>query len=272
MQQRIDKEKDKRESTVDLKDETVRGKLPLFKLRSREDRQKWQKLVSDTVALYKWKSNCLTSSKHLQCLQMQMFLELKSALLEMLNKEECKAHHKCLSMIKERDWPTMENIVSVLKIFYEVTNQLSHSSACISEVIPCTTMIAKSLERTGGVEEAGDRLFKDELRDTLLKKDANSLGDLEESDFYIVSTLLDPRYKDSCFLNEETGQRARVALKQLVEAELVAMGVNNNEGHEGADDQLQVEDGGQSLLQNLRKEIRRDRERHMEVILSSNQV
>ena len=63
-----------------------------------------------------------------------------------------------------------------------------------------------------------------------------------------------------------------MALKQLVEAELVAMGVNNNEGQEGADDQLQVEDGGQSLLQNLRKKIRRDRERHMEVILSRNQV
>ena len=70
MQQRIDKEKDERESTVDLKDETVRGKLPLFKLRSREDRQKWQKLVSDTVALYKWKSNCLISSRHFQCLKM----------------------------------------------------------------------------------------------------------------------------------------------------------------------------------------------------------
>ena len=203
---------------------------------------------------------------------LERFLELKSALLEMLNKEECKAHHKCLGMIKERDWPTMENIVSVLKIFYEVTNQLSHSSACISEVIPCTTMIAKSLERTGGGEEAGVRLFKDELRETLLKKDANRLGDLEESSFYIVATLLDPRYKDSYFLNEETGQRARVALKQLVEAEVVAMGANNNDGQEGAEDQLQVEDGGQSLLQNLRKKIRRDRERHMEVILSSNQV
>ena len=33
----------------------------------------------------------------------------------------------------------------------------------------------------GGVEEAGVRLFKDELRETLLKKDANRLSDLEES-------------------------------------------------------------------------------------------
>ena len=87
-----------------------------------------------------------------------------------------------------------------------------------------------------------------------------------------MSTLLDPSYKDSYFLNEETGPRARLALKQLVEAELVAMGVNNNEDQEGAEDHLQIENGGQSLLQHLRKKIRRDRERHMEVILSSNQV
>ena len=48
------------------------------------------------------------------------------------------------------------------------------------------------------MEEAGVRLFKDELRETLLKKDANRLGDLEESDFYIVSTLLDPRRESFC--------------------------------------------------------------------------
>ena len=66
---------------------------------------------------------------------LERFLELKSALLEMLNKEECKAHHKCLGMIKERDWPTMENIVSVLKIFYEVTNQLSHRGILVRLVM-----------------------------------------------------------------------------------------------------------------------------------------
>ena len=38
--------KDKSKSTLDEKDETVRGSLPLFKLRSREDRERWRKLVS----------------------------------------------------------------------------------------------------------------------------------------------------------------------------------------------------------------------------------
>ena len=46
VQQRVDKAKEVKEQAVDLKDETVRGALPLFKLRSKEDRLKWQKLVS----------------------------------------------------------------------------------------------------------------------------------------------------------------------------------------------------------------------------------
>ena len=52
----------------------------------------------------------------------------------------------------------------------------------------------RSLERTGGPEEEGVRMFKDELRQTVLKKDSNRLGDFSEDEFYLVSTLCDPRY------------------------------------------------------------------------------
>ena len=52
----------------------------------------------------------------------------------------------------------------------------------------------RSLERTGGPEEEGVRLFKDELRQTVLKKDSNRLGDFSDDEFYLVSTLCDPRY------------------------------------------------------------------------------
>ena len=54
-------------------------------------------------------------------------------------------------------------------------------------------MLARSLERTGGPEEDGVRMFKDELRESVLKKDANRLGDYEDDEFYLVSTLCDPR-------------------------------------------------------------------------------
>ena len=54
-------------------------------------------------------------------------------------------------------------------------------------------MLARSLERTGGPEEEGVRMFKDELRESVLKKDSNRLGDFEDNEFYLVSTLCDPR-------------------------------------------------------------------------------
>ena len=133
----------------------------------------------------------------------ERFLVLKPALLELLSKQEYKAHHKVLQLVKERDWPVMANVVSVLKIFYEITLQLSHASACLSEVIPCVTMLARSLERTGGPEEDGVRMFKDDLRAAVLQKEANRLGDFEDNEVYIVSTLCDPRFKDSFFLVEE---------------------------------------------------------------------
>ena len=55
-------------------------------------------------------------------------------------------------------------------------------------------MLARSLERTGGPEEEGVRMFKDELRESVLKKDSNRLGDFEDNKFYLVSTLCDPRF------------------------------------------------------------------------------
>ena len=44
VQRRVDAAKEAKK-TVDPKDETVRGSLPLFKLRSREDREQWRKLA-----------------------------------------------------------------------------------------------------------------------------------------------------------------------------------------------------------------------------------
>jgi len=121
------------------------------------------------------------------------FLVLKQALLEMQGSQEFKDHHKALAKIKERDWVLMANVVTVLKVFYEITLQLSHASACLSEVIPCITMLVRALERTGGPEEEGVRMFKDELRESVLLKDSNRLGDFFDNNFYLVSTLLDPR-------------------------------------------------------------------------------
>ena len=153
-------------------------------------------------------------------------------------------------------------------------------------------MLVRSLERTGGPEEEGVRMFKDELRETVLLKESNRLGDFAENNFYLVSTLLDPRsllnlsgfcqkkfkvmfkmniwityrYKDSFFLDPETAERGRQALVQVVEAEYEALGGNNNVQVE-VGEEPDAEEGSSSILQSMRKRICRDRERHVEVTM-----
>ena len=51
-------------------------------------------------------------------------------------------------------------------------------------------MLLKSLERTGGQEEAGVVTFKKDLYQAVLDR----MGDFEMEKFYVISTLLDPRY------------------------------------------------------------------------------
>ena len=51
-------------------------------------------------------------------------------------------------------------------------------------------MLLHSLERTGGQEEAGVIGFKKELYQAVLDR----LGGFEMEPFYVVATLLDPRY------------------------------------------------------------------------------
>ena len=52
-------------------------------------------------------------------------------------------------------------------------------------------MLLHSLERTGGQEEAGVIGFKKELYQAVLER----LGGFEMEPFYVVATLLDPRYE-----------------------------------------------------------------------------
>ena len=50
-------------------------------------------------------------------LMFERFVTLKEALLVMQGDEKYKSHHKALKKIKERDWPVMANVVTVLKVF-----------------------------------------------------------------------------------------------------------------------------------------------------------
>ena len=46
----------------------------------------------------------------------ERFVALKQALVVMQGDQKYQAHHKTLQKIKERDWPVMANVVTVLKV------------------------------------------------------------------------------------------------------------------------------------------------------------
>ena len=58
VQRTIDTAREGKIEPIDKKDETVRGTLPLFKLRSRADRAKWQKLVIRLTGNFYTESDC----------------------------------------------------------------------------------------------------------------------------------------------------------------------------------------------------------------------
>ena len=86
------------------------------------------------------------------------------------------------------------------KVFNEVTEQLSHGSACISEVgnsvrniflhfqvIPMVSIMMHSLERTG--KDYGVIGWKANLKERITER----LGNVDFEESYSVATLLDPR-------------------------------------------------------------------------------
>ena len=72
------------------------------------------------------------------------------------------------------------------------------------------------------------------------------------------------RFKDSFFLSDATGERAREVFHTLVEAEYENLGANANEAQE-EQDESGGDEASSSILHNLRKRICRDRERQIEV-------
>ena len=78
------------------------------------------------------------------------------------------------------------------------------------------------------------------------------------------------RYKDCFFLDDQTAQRARHLLVQLIEEQVeAAAGGNNNERDavQGEAQEEEEEAGSSSILNNMRKRICRSRERNMEVAI-----
>lgn len=106
----------------------------------------------------------------------------------------------------------LNNCVSALKPFDEVTRSISSESSCVSEIIPLVATLKvvlrdDSLQKSQGVNA---------MKAKLLLELSSRFDKLQYNDLYVIATLLDSRYK-SKFLEQHALNRAIFALGKLCE-------------------------------------------------------
>lgn len=100
------------------------------------------------------------------------------------------------------EWSMLEKVCGVLKPLYDITNEVSEKNITISKVIPLSKCIGNYLRK-----QLQDKFLEVELLNMMNKMlDEVSLrfSDVEDNTLLAESTLLDPRFKNQAFTNEQS--------------------------------------------------------------------
>ena len=125
-----------------------------------------------------------------------------------------------------RDWELLEQVVTVLKVFWDITLELSKGGTCISITIPCVSIILNQLK----LDKRADRGiigWKSAISDEMIRMfgpkqvdDRAKVGglDIETKHIYRLATVLDPQFKNRFFTDRSNGEEAvEVLTDKLVE-------------------------------------------------------
>ena len=127
------------------------------------------------------------------------FVEQRDTLVVYAEKHDIR-------MLTEEQWTTAENICTVLKYFDTETRRLSGETACVSDVIPTTTILLHVLRSL-----KPPRLRT--LGNALLSAMESRCKVFEESTECLLATILDPRYKAEYFITASVKRHAEQLLR-----------------------------------------------------------
>ncbi|XP_060871922.1 uncharacterized protein LOC132946101 [Metopolophium dirhodum] len=105
----------------------------------------------------------------------------------------------------------LAEISKVLEIFYTVTLTLSKETSSLSEVIPVLRCLTTNLQKEYTLNQS---LFSEKLLFSIHKR----FPDYEKTKLLTISTILDPRFKDKVFSEENEKNIAVNSLKQELES------------------------------------------------------
>lgn len=108
-------------------------------------------------------------------------------------------------MLTASQWKLVENLISLLAPFEELTNQISSSTATAADVIPAIRALSRLLRKQTDTDQ-GVKTTKA----TLLQALERRFSDIESEPLYTIATVLDPRYKDRYFSDEFKPQIRRL--------------------------------------------------------------
>ena len=128
-------------------------------------------------------------------------------------------------MLQEQDWVVLDHVVNVLRIFYDVTNEVSAES---NVTVSKTTVLARIMARkTRAFLESAPDVPTDvvNLANALLNNLSDRFGNREGNELVAQCVILDPRFKAQGFADLE---KYRAAHKILVGK--IKLAIQNKEG------------------------------------------
>lgn len=121
--------------------------------------------------------------------------------------------------LSTEDWTLIESAVPILKIFYEVTSEIStEKTVSLSKVIVyCRLLSGQINQRLSQAEGERDEKVKNLLR-SLQEQLYRRFDTIESNMLYAECTILDPRFKGRGFRDENNYKSALSKLKQNIGA------------------------------------------------------
>lgn len=96
--------------------------------------------------------------------------------------------HELPAVLSTNQWGLIENVLSILKPFEELTKTISSSSATAAVVIPEITALKRLLGRAADTDRGVST-----AKATLLEAVQRRFADIEKNPLYAVATAMDPR-------------------------------------------------------------------------------
>ena len=146
------------------------------------------------------------------------------------------ADHPNIPVLTSSDWKYIENILYLLQPFFMITESISKTKSLISTVIPHVRALNGYLSSIAE-EDLGVKKLKNGLRNALKDRFLNAIKsnyNVFESRIFVVSTSLDPRYKNTLF-PENTKKNLRTWLFSEVKKIVIADSKDSNDSGSSSD-------------------------------------